>query len=453
MLKRFTPKSLYGRTILIVVLPIFMMQTIVTWVFFNRHWEEVTSSLAKGTASDFGFLTGEWQRRTTDEERATLIETAGRVLEIEMRFVPGGEIPSEDQRSIFNALNRTLDRELDWSLDRPYWYNTTGFDDEVETRVQLDDGYLVYRVERSRVVARNGHFFVLWLIGATVLLGYIALVFLRNQVRSITRLAEAAEAFGRGHDQVAFKPTGAREVRQAGHAFLAMRARIKRFLEQRTEMLAGVSHDLKTPLTRLRLNLALQRELEGAEEMTADIAEMERLLEDYLTFAREDAAGTPEPTDIGDLIKEIEQDTGRLGHRIATKVEDDLWALAQRGNLKRAIANLIDNALKFGTQVHLGAEKDRDWVRISVEDDGPGIPADQREDAVRAFTRLDSARSATAGSGLGLAIVLDVARAHGGSLKLDTSSLGGLKATIAVPTADGHAPYLQADTAPLDPRT
>ena len=320
MLREFAPKSLYGRTILIVVLPLFIMQSVVTWVFFNRHWEEVTSSLAEAAASDFGHLVLLWQSTDTMEDRAQIFRQSREELGIEMGFVSGGTIPTETEGSIFNALNRTLDRELDWSLDYPYWYNTRGLDKEVETRVQLDDGYLIFIVDRDRVVARNGHFFVLWLIGATLLLGYIALIFLRNQVRSITRLAAAADAFGRGEEVRDFKPAGAREVRQAGHAFIAMRARIRRFVEQRTEMLAGVSHDLKTPLTRMKLNLALRAESEDNAELRDDILEMERLLNDYLTFARGEAADSREKVDIGSLAADLARNAERQSRTLTTKI-------------------------------------------------------------------------------------------------------------------------------------
>lgn len=436
MLRRLAPKSLYGRTILIVVLPIFLMQSVVTYIFFNRHWEEVTFSLAKSTASDLGMLTLLWMEHPNDLDRATLITNAKEELEVEMGFVPRGTIPVDDQRSIFNALNRTLDRELDWALDYPYWYNTTGFADEVETRVQLEDGYLVYRVARDRVVARNGHFFVLWMMGATLLLGYITLTFLRNQVRSITRLASAADAFGRGEDVRDFKPAGAREVRQAGHAFLAMRARIRRFLDQRTEMLAGVSHDLKTPLTRMKLNLALQPVTEDMADLKADIDEMERLLDDYLTFARGDAAATHEHINLHDLAETLAHSADRMGRVLTIDVPKGVYVTALKGNLLRAINNLIENGFKFGTQVTLCIRRDDEFVRIAVDDDGPGIPAAERDAAIKAFGRLDQARNLNIpGSGLGLAIVRDVARAHGGSLRLEEAPLGGLRAVIVLPIA------------------
>lgn len=433
MLKRFAPRSLYGRTIAIVVLPVFLMQAMVTWVFFNRHWEEVTSTLAKTTASDLGLLVKEWADRDA-AGRDRLVAQAAEELSIQMAFVEGGTIPEEDQRSIFNALNRVLDKELDWSLDVPYWYDTTGFDDEVETRVQLSEGYLTFRVARNRVVARNGHFFVLWLIGVTFLLGYVAIIFLRNQVRSITRLAAAADAFGRGEDVSGFKPSGATEVRQAGHAFLAMRARIKRFLEQRTEMLAGVSHDLKTPLTRLRLHLALQPDMPGAEDIKADVSEMEQLLDDYLTFARGDAEGSREGVDLAALSDDLAQKAARLGRHLETDVPEGLTLTAQAANLQRAVSNLLENAYKFASHVRLSAADTGDTTTIMVDDDGPGIPEEQRDEAVKAFSRLDSARNTnTPGSGLGLAIVRDVARAHGGTLRLDQSPLGGLRAVIHLP--------------------
>lgn len=436
MLKRFAPKSLFGRTIAIVVLPIFMMQSIVTWVFFNRHWEEVTATLAKSTASDFGLLTKMWEAETTTPERAALLDRARDELEISMAFVPAGTIPEEDQRSIFNAFNRVFDRELDWSLDHPYWYDATGFDDEVEIRVQLADGYLRYRIDRDRVVARNGHFFVLWMIGATLLLGYITLIFLRNQVRSITRLAAAAEAFGRGEDVSGYKPSGAREVRQAGHAFIAMRSRIKRFLEQRTEMLAGVSHDLKTPLTRIKLHLALQPDLPGHDDIQRDIAEMERLLDDYLTFARGDAEDSREEIALKALGEEFARDAERLSRRLQTDMPADLVLFAQPSNLRRALSNLIENAFKYAETVRLSAERVDDRIDIRVDDDGPGIPEAEREEAMKAFGRLDTARNSNMpGSGLGLAIVRDVARAHGGVLRLEASELGGLRAIISLPAA------------------
>ena len=442
MFKRIAPKSLYARAILIVVLPIFLMQSVVTYVFFNRHWEEVTASLAKGTASDFGMLTLLWNSDTDTASRGQLIERAREELEIEMHFVQGGEIPKEDHRSIFNALNRTLDRELDWSLDYPYWYNTTGFDDAVETRVQLTEGYLVFRVNRDRVVARNGHFFVVWLIGATLLLGYIALIFLRNQIRSITRLAAAADAFGRGEDAGDFKPTGATEVRQAGHAFIAMRARIRRFLEQRTEMLAGVSHDLKTPLTRMKLNLALLPDSPDNDDLKSDILEMERLLEDYLTFARGDAKSARDIVNLHTLGDALVRSAARAGHALDVDIPTDLSISAQKGNMTRALNNLVENAFKFGDKVILSATHQGRSIEIRVDDDGPGIPEDQHDAAIQAFSRLDQARNSNVpGSGLGLAIVRDVARAHGGALKLERSTLGGLRAVITLPVAADDGQY------------
>lgn len=434
MLKRFAPKSLYGRTILIVVLPIFIMQSVVTWVFFNRHWEEVTATLAKSTAGDFGYLTQAWLVAPDAASRADIIAMAADELEVSLAFVPEGRIPADNRQSIFDALNRTLDRELDWSLDHPYWYNTQGFDRAVETRVQLPDGYLSFRVDRDRVVARNGHFFIIWLILATLLLGYITLIFLRNQVRSITRLAAAAEAFGRGEDALDFKPSGAREVRQAGHAFLAMRARIRRFLDQRTEMLAGVSHDLKTPLTRMRLNLALQPDTDDIVDLKADVAEMERLLDDYLIFARGDAEAVREEVDISDLTRELCYAAARGERRLELAVPPGLTCIAAQGLLRRALGNLVDNALKHASHARLSATAANGEIVFAVDDNGPGIDPADYPHALKAFGRLDQARSAALpGSGLGLAIVRDVARAHGGSLELSRSDLGGLRATLTLP--------------------
>ncbi|MGV6818955.1 MAG: ATP-binding protein [Parvularcula sp.] len=436
MLRDFTPKSLFGRTILIVVLPLFVMQAAVTWVFFNRHWEEVTATLAESVANDLGLLVLEWNTNPDIEARAGLLTAAREELGIKMSFVPYASLPEaiQQRHPVFNALNRSYDRALDWSLDFPYWFDTQSDPKSVETRVLLNDGVLVFSVDRARIISRNGPYFVLWLIGATFLLGYVALIFLRNQVRSITRLAAAADAFGRGEDVRGFKPAGAREVRQAGHAFLAMRARIRRFLEQRTEMLAGVSHDLKTPLTRMKLNLALRPETDENDELRDDIVEMEQLLEDYLTFARGESETLRETIDLPELAEELVRKAERHNRSMAVHVEPNLGLSAQRSSLVRALSNLIENAFKYAEEVELSIKSSGQDVDFVVDDNGPGIPAEQRDAAVKAFGRLDSARNSNlAGSGLGLAVVRDVARAHGGAFRLEDSPLGGLRAILSLP--------------------
>ena len=430
-LRQIAPKSLYGRTILIVVLPIFLMQTIVTWVFFDRHWEEVNARLAKGAAAELGHVTALYND-AAPAERAQVLTRASDELEIAAAFVPGAALPDRSRPARFDPFDRVLNRELDWHLDAPYWYDASG-EGVVEVRVARGDGVLAYQIRRDRVLATNGPFFVLWLLLTTVLLGYVAVVFLRNQVRSITRLADAAEAFGRGREAPAFKPAGAREVRQAGHAFLAMRARLRRYVRQRTEMLAGVSHDLRTPLTRMKLNLALQPDSEDVAELRADVEEMERMVEDYLTFASDEDEAGVEAVDLAAMLGEVADGARRMGRDVELAVRAGFTVEARPVALRRAVGNLVGNALRHGQRVRVCAEVTDAEVRIHVDDDGPGIPAARREEAMRAFTRLDPARTDAEGTGLGLAIVRDFARRHGGRLTLSDSPWGGLRATIGLP--------------------
>ncbi len=434
MLRKYTPKGLYARTLLIVVLPIFVMQSVVTYIFFNRHWEEVSGNLSGNVAGDIALITQLYRQAGNEAARDQVRSLAREDLDIAIRFEEGGLIPPKDKRGFFSVNSSTLDQRLLDALDKPYWYNVAGYKNYVEVRVQLDDGYLVFLVLRERVYTDNAWLFILWLIAATCLLGYISLVFMRNQVRSITRLAEAAEAFGRGKDMPNYKPSGAREVRAAGAAFLAMRQRIKRYINQRTTMLAGVSHDLRTPLTRMKLALAMMPDTEDSSELKADVNEMEHMLDEYLAFARNQAQEEPAPFDLILLTEEIAQDALRGGHELQLKTPESLEIEARRHTLKRAMANLVSNGFKYAQTVHLSAQRVDDFIEICVDDDGPGIPEDLYDEAFKPFSRLDEARTQNiSGVGLGLTVVRDIARAHGGDVTLHQSQLGGLRASIRLP--------------------
>ncbi len=434
MLRDFTPKGLYARTLLIVVLPIFIMQAVVTYIFFNRHWEEVSGNLSGNAAGDIALVTQLYRQAGNDAAREQVTSLAREDLDIAIRFEEGGVIPPKDKRGIFAVNSSTLDKRLSEALAQPYWYNIAGYKNYVEIRVQLDEGFLVFLVLRERVYTDNAWLFILWLIGATCLLGYVSLVFMRNQIRSITRLAKAAEAFGRGKDIPEYKPSGAREVRAAGAAFLAMRQRIKRYVNQRTSMLAGVSHDLRTPLTRMKLALAMMPEGEDTHELKADVNEMERMLDEYLAFAGNQAQEEPILFDLRNLADEIVADTERGGHQLRVDLPESLEMDARRHALKRAIANLVSNGFKHAKNVLLSAARDENFVEITVDDDGPGIPPEQYDEAFKPFSRLDEARNQNiAGVGLGLAVVRDVARAHGGDVTLCVAPMGGLRAVMRLP--------------------
>lgn len=434
-LRRYAPKSLYARVVLIVILPIFLMQAVITYVFFERHWDIVSANLSTNTAGQIALVTRLYEGAATDAERAAIASYALADLDLTMRFEPGEIIPEKDKLSILNLYNRTLEKRLARRLDRPYWFNTRSWDAYVEIRVQLDDGALVFYPLRDRVFATSGPIFLAWLIGATILLGWIAITFMRNQVRSILRLGEAAEAFGRGRDQPGFRPSGAAEVRRAGLAFIAMRERIKRQIHQRTAMLAGISHDLRTPLTRIKLALALQPPTPDVEALRADVGEMERMVESYVNFARDIASGEEaEIVDVGALLKEAAEDTARAGRELPVEAESDLLIAVRRDALKRAVHNLVSNGFKYAHKVWLSGRRNADAVEIMVDDDGPGIDPARYDEALKPFVRLDEARNQNQpGVGLGLAVVRDVARLHGGDVLFARSPQGGLRATIRIP--------------------
>ena len=435
MFRRYLPKSLYARVLWIVILPIFLMQAVITYVFFDRHWDLVSANLSANVTGQIALVTRLYEQGADEATRTAINEMALNDLDLSVRFDPGTNIPATDELSIFNVYNSTLARELGESLERPYWFNTRTWPAFVEVRVQLDDGQLIFFAYRDRVFATTGPIFLFWLVGTSILLGWIAIIFLRNQVRSILQLASAAEAFGRGRDAPDFRPSGATEVRKAGYAFIAMRERLKRQLEQRMAMLAGVSHDLRTPLTRIKLALAMQPDTSEVEALREDVLEMERMVEAYLEFARDEAADeAAEPFRLNELIAEIESDAKRAGRAVSTESQAGLVVTARRSALKRAIGNLVNNGLRHAESVWVSARPANKHVEIHVDDDGPGIDPEKYEDVFKPFTRLDEARGLSEGGvGLGLTVVRDIARAHGGDATLSPSPHGGLRATIRLP--------------------
>jgi two-component system osmolarity sensor histidine kinase EnvZ len=435
MFRRYFPKSLYARVTLIAVLPIFLTQALVTYIFFARHWDHVTANLSENVAGQIAMVTRLYDEAETMTARDSIAAMALSDLSMRVTYDPEAPLPPANLLARFNVYNATLNRRLRNVLDRPYWLNTQSWRDDVEIRVALNDGALVYFVPRDHVFATTGRIFLFWLVGTSVLLGVVAIIFMRNQVRSILKLANAAEAFGRGRDAPDYRPSGATEVRKAGYAFIAMRERIKRHLEQRTAMLAGISHDLRTPLTRIKLALAMQPEGDDINALRKDVLEMERMVEAYLDFARNDAADeAPEPFRLSELISEIAENANRTGRDVSINVPAGIVIAARRSALKRAIGNLVNNGLRYADNVWIGGRRTDRHVEIVVEDDGPGIPEARQEDVFKPFIRLDEARNLNeTGVGMGLTIVRDVARAHGGDVTLGRSERGGLKATMRLP--------------------
>lgn len=434
-LKRRLPTSLWGRSLLIIVLPVLAMQIAVTWVFFDAHWQTVTARLSEGLAGDIAWAVQSYEDDPTPQNMAVIADRAERAMQLSVAFQEDRTLPTETRRGAIGVVDRVMERALQGRLDRPYWFDTTRYPAYIDIQVQEPGGVLRFIAPRERAVATQAHIFVLWLAVATILLMGVAILFIRNQVRSIERLADAAEAFGRGESVPRFKPHGAREVRQAATAFMAMRDRIQRHIDQRTAMLASVSHDLRTPLTRLRLELALAPPFKRQDAMRGDLDEMEHMIDEYLAFARGEAGEDTQTVALADLLGTVAEDARRAGAEVEVEVSPGLTAPLRPLAFKRALTNLAGNAAAHGEHVRLSARPlASGGLEIGVEDDGPGIPEAMYEDAFRPFSRLDESRNQNRkGVGLGLAIARDVARGHGGDITLGRSDLGGLKAEIRLP--------------------
>lgn len=435
MIKRRVPSSLWGRSLLIIVLPVLIMQGAVTWAFFDAHWQVVTARLSDGLAGDVAWASESYRDQPTAQNLAIIADRAERSMQLSIAFQDGAVLPSEQRRGAIGVVDRVLEKALSSRLDQPFWFDTTRYPAYVDIRVQEPGGVLRVIAPRERAVATQAHIFVLWLMIATVLLLGVAVLFIRNQVRAIERLADAAAAFGRGESVPRFKPHGAREVRAAATAFLDMRGRIQRHIDQRTALLASVSHDLRTPLTRLRLELALAPPFKRAEAMKGDLDEMEHMIDEYLAFARGEAGEAIQSVAVPEMLRRAADDARRVGAEVTVETPDELNIAVRPLSFRRAIANLAGNAAAHGEHVRLSARPlPSGGVEIAIEDDGPGIPDDMHEEAFRPFSRLDASRNQNSkGVGLGLAIARDVARGHGGDITLGRSDLGGLKASIRLP--------------------
>ena len=435
VIKRRLPTSLWGRSLLIIVLPVLIMQGAVTWAFFDAHWQAVTARLSEGLAGDIAWAAESYRDNPTPQNLTLIADRAERSMQLSVAFQEGAALPAEQRRGPIGVVDQTMERALASRLDQPFWFDTTRYPAYVDIRVQEPGGVLRIIAPRERAVATQAHIFVLWLMIATILLLGVAVLFIRNQVRAIERLADAAEAFGRGESVPRFKPHGAREVRAAASAFLDMRARIQRHIEQRTALLASVSHDLRTPLTRLRLELALAPPFKRAEAMKGDLDEMEHMIDEYLAFARGEAGEAIQSVSVPEMLRRAAEDVRRAGAEVTVETPDELDAQVRPLAFRRALSNLAGNAASHGEHVRLSARPlPSGGLEIAVEDDGPGIPEDMHEEAFRPFSRLDASRNQNRkGVGLGLAIARDVARGHGGDITLDRSDMGGLKALIRLP--------------------
>jgi two-component system, OmpR family, osmolarity sensor histidine kinase EnvZ len=430
------PKGLYKRSLLIVIVPMVLLQSAVTLVFMQHHWDLVTRRLSDAVARDVGALTDLYQRLPPGQDDASLANLASERFRMDASLLPPGPLPPVMPRSFFGELDpltRTLPKEVRKQITEPFWIDTIGRSGLMEIRVDLGGRVLRLVTRRALAYEANAHIFVLWMLGAMVLLLTLAIIFLRNQIRPILRLAKAAEDFGKGRD-LDFNPHGAREVRQAGHAFIEMKRRVELATEQRTAMLNGVSHDLRTMLTRFKLSLALLDNSADSEFLQNDVDEMGQMLEGYLAFARGDTGESTAQINVGSILEDLRTASERHGASLGVETRGDLDIRIRPMAIKRCVGNLVANAQRHAERVRVSAIREAQFVSIVVDDDGAGIDPAYREDVFRPFYRLDEARNQDeGGSGLGLAIARDIARSHGGDITLTESPMGGLRAAVRIP--------------------
>lgn len=431
-IKRVLPRTMFGRSLLIVVMPLILLQAIATWVFYDRHWAAVSWRLSAAVAGDIGLLVDTLKLAASPPQTAALLGRAKAQTDLDFSISRNVTLPPPSPAT-GRLVEDQLTQAIQGRLNLPFHIDLLD-DGGAAVKVQLSDGVLSVDVPRNRLYSSTTYIFVMWMLGSSLVLLVVATIFLRNQVKSLRRLAEAADSFGKGRPVPSFKVEGAVEIRRAAIAFMTMRDRLQRQIRQRTQMLAGVSHDLRTPLTRMKLALELLGNDPAVTELKSDVAEMEHMVHGYLDFARGEGTEASVETDISILIEDLSADLRREGTPL-TVVAPPEYVLPVRPNaLRRCLANLIGNARRHGSHVWLTGIAVADGIDILVDDNGPGIPPANRARVFRPFVRLDSSRNpSTGGVGLGLTIARDVARSHGGDVKLETSPHGGLRARVHLP--------------------
>jgi two-component system, OmpR family, osmolarity sensor histidine kinase EnvZ len=432
-IKRFLPRTLFGRALVIIVTPMILAQAISTYVFFGRHIDVITTTMARTVSGEIGLTIDEISGGMTPVARGAVFGRAQRNTGLIYGFDPGVELGPTGSDALDEG-QRALARAMRASQPYDFTIRSAPENDTDIVRMQLPDGVLTVEVPSKRLSSFTTNLFYLSMIGSTVILSAVAIIFMRNQLRPIRRLAIAADRFGKGRDMPGFRPHGAEEIRQAAEAFIEMRDRIRRQIQQRTEMLAGVSHDLRTPLTRMKLQLAMLGDGPDIDELRNDVEEMRQMIDAYLAFARGEGTEEATPTDLAAFLEEVVVAARREGADITFDAPESHVLPLRREAMRRCLANLLSNARRHAQHVRLSVAQDDTAVALVVDDDGPGIPPNQREEAMKPFVRLDESRNQeTGGTGLGLAIARDVARRHGGDLVLSTSPMGGLRCTVRLP--------------------
>ena len=432
---RYLPKRLYARSLIIVIAPMILLQSVIAFAFMERHWQTVTQRLSAAVTRDIAAVIDMIETYPPGDNYADVIRIAQERLQLKIDILPPDPLPAPGPKPFFSILDYFLSQQINQQINRPFWIDTVGASNIVEIRVRLEDKVLRVFARRSQTYASNTHIFLLWMVGSSLVIIGIAVAFLRNQIRPILRLAEAAESFGKGRPTPSdFRPRGAEEVRRAGAAFIQMRERIERQIEQRTAMLTGLSHDLRTILTRFKLQLALGGSKMDREALDQDIDDMQSMLEGYLAFARGEAGEDTGQFDIAAFMEKLSEEAKLRKRTLTTYLTGNPDVYVRPNAFSRLLSNVVGNAFRYAKTVSIKATHARGSLLVIVDDDGPGIPAEKREEVFKPFYRLDDARNQdSGGTGLGLSIARDIARSHGGDITLDESPLGGLRAVIRIP--------------------
>ena len=430
-IKNLLPKRLFYRALLIVAVPVIVIQLIITIVFFDSLWIKTNKGMTRALVSEIKTFIEVYNNDDYDKEEITNLYSLYQDLNIE--FIKEQEFNFIYDERWFSPLDRTLRRELKSKFsNNKFWFNTTSYKELVDLRIKYQNGFFKFLIPRDRLTSSSARIFGLWITVPAIIMVIISLIFLKNQTRPITALAKAAERFGKGEEIEEFKPSGAAEIRQAGFEFDKMRKRILRHLNQRSEMLSGISHDLRTPLTRMKLQMAFVKDKDIANKLTEDINEMEKMLNEYLQFTSSSYLEKDELFDLSDLIEEIINKYNN--ENISKDLPVRIYFNGRKNLIRRCVNNLIDNALKYGEKVNIELSKKTTNIFINIEDDGPGIPEKEYDNVFKPFYKIDKGRAETKSSvGLGLSIASDIIRSHGGNVKLEKSSLNGLGVRIFLP--------------------
>ena len=430
-LKRILPKRLFYRALLIVATPILVLQLVITIVFFDSLWIKTNKGMTRALINEINTFVEVYDNEKIDKDE--LKNLFSLFLDLNIEFINKKNFDSQYNERWFSPIDRTLRRELKSNFNlEEYWFDTTSYKELIDLRIKYEDGYFKFLVPKDRVTSSSARLFALWITVPAIIMVIISLIFLKNQTRPITNLARAAERFGRGEEIDEFKPSGALEIRQAGYEFDKMRKRILRHLNQRTEMLSGISHDLRTPLTRMKLQIAFIKDNDLSKKLTEDINEMEKMLNEYLQFTSSSYVEKDEMFNLSELIETVVKKYDNKN--ILIDITARIYVNGRKNLINRCLNNIIDNALKYGNKVEIKLNKKNTNIFITIDDDGPGIPTKEHDNVFKPFYKIDKGRADSKSSvGLGLAIASDIIRSHGGNIMLEKSKMNGLRVKIFLP--------------------